>query len=96
MQVKWGRIDRVRLLLDLGASPNTVAHIARYGGARLSIPVQAVNTMMRPGETEDERSARITELLGLLKSHGLTVSPEDRPKIVEAAERRQQDGLRTW
>jgi hypothetical protein len=34
--------------------------------------------------------------IGLLKSHGLTVSPEDRPKIVEAAERRQQDGLRTW
>ncbi|MFB8344449.1 hypothetical protein ACWGNA_24620 [Brucella cytisi] len=41
--IKFGHIEKARILLENGASVNTYAEIKRYGGAKLDIPAQAVN-----------------------------------------------------
>jgi hypothetical protein len=41
-KIKFGELEKARILLENGASIKTEASIARYGGAKLGIPRQAV------------------------------------------------------
>jgi len=92
VQVKFGNLDRVKLLLRHGADPGRFATIARYGNAPLTIPQQAINvvTMASPAEKE----ALSIALLDLLKAHGLWVDSAEKSDLLQRA--RSGTNLHGW
>ncbi|WP_127045040.1 ankyrin repeat domain-containing protein [Pseudorhodobacter sp. E13] len=82
-QVKFGNLDRVKLLLRHGADVGRFATIARYGNARLTIPQQAINVMTTAGPAEKE-TLSIT-LLDLLKAHGLRLDAAEKSDLLQRA-----------
>jgi hypothetical protein len=88
--IKRGRLDYARVLLDHGASVDTFATIARYGGTRLDLPMQAVNSLAG-GPEEDQELAAI-QALNLLKEFGLSVSNERKANLLLQLEKKPKVG----
>ncbi|MDO5622999.1 MAG: hypothetical protein Q4G24_16255 [Paracoccus sp. (in: a-proteobacteria)] len=70
--VKLGDYQKSRILLQHGATPNSVARISRYGGASLSVVKQAILALDSSGDNDNERVK--IELLSLLKGYGMAIS----------------------
>jgi hypothetical protein len=84
VQVKFGNLDRAKLLLRHGADAGRFATIARYGNARLTIPHQAINVMTTEGPAE--REALSIALLDLLKAHGLRLDAAEKSDLLRRAQ----------
>jgi ankyrin repeat protein len=82
--IKQGEIPKARLLLERGASPNSFATIARYGGSRLDIATQAIYAQGAPLDLTQEDAA--IAALSLLKEFGLATSPEQKRDLAARAE----------
>lgn len=72
-QVKFGALDKATILLEYGASANSVASNSRYGGQPLSVAQQAAMTM--PSDPEVDRDTLSIKLLELLVSFDLALTP---------------------
>ena len=81
VQVKFGQVENARALLDLGASPNAYAKVARYGDSPMTIAMQAVNAVSDAADTEAVSIA----LLRLLLSHGAEIGPAHKARLLERA-----------
>lgn len=92
-QVKFGQPGRARVLLERGASPNTVAHVARLGGAPLSVAMQAANPIIR-ADNQTETEMQSIALLTLLRDFGLSLSPTQKAEL--AARAASKPALRAW
>ena len=92
VQVKFGNLDRVKLLLRHGADAGRFATIARYGNARLTIPQQAIKVMTMAGPAEKE--ALSIALLDLLKAHGLRLDAAEKSDLLQRA--RSGTSLHGW
>ena len=92
VQVKFGNLDRVKLLLRHGADVGRFATVARYGNARLTIPQQAINVMTLAGPVEKE--ALSIALLDLLKAHGLRLDAAEKSDLLQRA--RTGTRLQEW
>jgi hypothetical protein len=90
--IKLGELPRARILLERGASPNTFATIARYGGSRLDIATQAVYASGTPLNLTQEDAA--IGALSLLKEFGLTVSPDQKLDLIKRAKAKPR--LSSW
>lgn len=75
--IRFGRLEKARLLLKHGASPNAIAHIRRYGDAPLDIATQAVLCIPFEGDRETISIAA----LELLKQHGLDIGKPARERL---------------
>lgn len=82
--VKLGDYQKSRILLQHGASPNTVATISRYGGASLSVAKQAILALDGSGDNNNEHAK--VELLSLLKEYGLMASEAERHDLLSYAD----------
>lgn len=84
VQVKFGNLDRAKLLLRHGADVGRFATIARYGNARLTIPQQAINVMTMAGPAE--KGTLSIALLDLLKAHGLRPDAAEKSDLLQRAQ----------
>jgi hypothetical protein len=80
--IKWGKLAEARVLLQNGASVDTFATIARYGGVRLDIPTQAINTIVSLDSNKSQEDVAI-EALELLVEFGLQFSTELKQVLLE-------------
>lgn len=92
VQVKFGNLDRAKLLLQHGADVGRFATIARYGHARLTIAHQAINVMTSSGPAEKE--ALSIALLDLLKAHGLRLDAAEKSDLLQRT--RGRPSLYDW
>jgi hypothetical protein len=90
--IKQGEISRARILLEHGASPNSFATIARYGGKRLNIATQASYASGTPLGISQEDAALAA--LSLLKDFGLRLSPDERSNLLLVCEAKPK--LKGW
>lgn len=89
-QVKFGRLDNARTLLELGASPDHTATVARYSGAHVTVPMQAVSVVC---DNDDPQTTSI-RLLTLLKAFGAHITPEHKSQLLERSAQKPQ--LTEW
>lgn len=89
--IKSGELDRARILLEEGASVNSVARIRDYGGAELDIPTQAVLAMPMEGNEEDVA----IEALKLLREYGMKLSAAQKEHVTSRISDRKV-ALKTW
>ena len=87
-KIKFGELEKARILLEHGASVNSFAQIARYGGARLDVGTQAVLCSPRTRSPEDaaiEALKLLTEFgygpTAAQKIHLLSRVSSDKPKL---------------
>ncbi|SCB49803.1 ankyrin repeat domain-containing protein [Rhizobium multihospitium] len=78
--IKFGHIEKARILLENGASVNTYAEIKRYGGAKLDIPTQAVNCITL-GQSDQQQTA--IAALKLLKDFGYKATPAQKQVFLD-------------
>jgi ankyrin repeat protein len=90
--IKQGELSRARILLERGASPNSFATIARYGGSRLSIAIQAVYASGTPLSLSQEDAA--IAALSLLKEFGLSVSSDEKVGLTHICDAKTR--LKSW
>lgn len=82
--VKFGNYQNSRILLQHGASPNSVARVSRYGGTSLSVAKQAILSLDSSGNNDNEHAK--VELLSLLKGYGMTASEAERQDLLSYAD----------
>lgn len=78
--IKFGHLNKARILLEHGASVNTYAGINRYGGSKVDLPTQAVNCIVT-GKSDNQDTAILA--LDLLKDFGYVLSSEQKRELLE-------------
>jgi len=92
VMIKFGELDRARILLESGASVDAYAEVKRYGGARLDIATQAVNCLAPAGV--DAQTVSIAAL-ALLRDFGHRASPAQKQDLL-ARTAAQKPVLHAW
>jgi hypothetical protein len=91
-KIKFAEFDKARILLERGASVNSFATVARYGGARITVADQAVVCM--PSDNIPQESAAIAALQ-LLQEFGYRPDKDEvQQLLISVAEEKAR--LRDW
>ncbi|CAM5372771.1 hypothetical protein MAUB1S_06383 [Mycolicibacterium aubagnense] len=90
-KIRFGEIDKARILLENGASIGAVAKITRYGGKELDIPTQAV--LSNPIEGEAEETA--IQALKLLTEYGFKPNNVQKEHMLSRVGE-SKNNLRSW
>ncbi len=90
--IKFGQLDKARILLENGASVDSYAEISRYGGSRLDIPTQAVNCVVL-GKSDNQDTAILA--LKLLRDFGYTANAEQKQALLERT-KTQKPKVHEW
>ncbi|MGV1832120.1 hypothetical protein [Agrobacterium vitis] len=91
-KIKFGDLDKARILLENGASIHTFATVARYGNKRRSIPQQAVICMPSGGLDPQQVSIKA---LKLLQEFGYNPSKEEVSELLSGVSEHKPE-LRKW
>lgn len=78
--IKRGNLEYARVLLEKGASPNSFATIKRYGGTRLDLATQAINSIADEGEDQEDLAIKG---LALLKKYGLSLLADQKQNLID-------------
>ena len=79
IMIKFGDLERARVLLECGASVDSHAEVRRHGGARLDIPTQAVHCLAPAGV--DAQAVGIAALT-LLRDFGHHANPAQKQDLL--------------
>ncbi|WP_320203321.1 ankyrin repeat domain-containing protein [Agrobacterium rosae] len=90
--IKFGQLDKARILLENGASVDSYAEISRYGGSRLDIPTQAINCVAL-GKSDNQDTA--ISALKLLRDFGYTANAQQKQDFLERT-KAQKPKVHEW
>ena len=92
IMIKFGELERARILLECGASVDAYAEVKRYGGASVDIATQAVHCLAPAGS--NAQAASIAALT-LLRDFGHRASPARKQDLL-ARTAAQKPVLHAW
>lgn len=91
-KIKFGELEKARILLEKGASVTTFATVARYGGAKITIAHQAINCIPKGSYSQEDTAL---EALKLLVEFGYSPDRDHSGHLLDAVPE-TKPRLRTW
>lgn len=91
-KIKFGELEKARILLERGASVTTFATVARYGHARIAIANQAINCIPIDNYSQEDTAI---EALKLLVEFGYSPDIDHSGQLLDAVPEKKPR-LRAW
>lgn len=92
-KIKFGELEKARILLERGAKIDSFATVNRYGGARITIANQAINCIPKDNAPQEVVSI---SALQLLKDFGYAPARDEAQKLFDDASSRNKPAVRDW